>query len=173
MPAHSLPPQLHVFVRDWLSSNNVVLKSRDGHVLVDTGYSRHAPLTLALLASPRGIGNDPLAWIVNTHCHSDHIGGNAAIVEKYGCPVAVPEGEAPLVERWDQKALLYDYCDQRAERFAVSKATAYPDRRTSGAISNGVRSRRPDTTWARSCSTTPSTASSFPATRCGRTASDS
>jgi glyoxylase-like metal-dependent hydrolase (beta-lactamase superfamily II) len=122
MPAYPLPPQLHVFVRDWLSSNNVVLKSRDGHVLVDTGYSRHAPLTVSLLASARGIGNDPLAWIVNTHCHSDHIGGNAAIVEKYGCPVAVPEGEAPLVERWDQKALLYDYCDQHADRFDVSKA---------------------------------------------------
>ena len=34
----ALPPQLHVFVRDWLSANNVLLKSRDGHVLVDTGY---------------------------------------------------------------------------------------------------------------------------------------
>jgi glyoxylase-like metal-dependent hydrolase (beta-lactamase superfamily II) len=122
MSAHPLPPQLHVFVRDWLSSNSVVLKSRDGHVLIDTGYSRHAPLTVALLASARGIGNEPLAWIVNTHCHSDHVGGNAALVEKYGCPIAVPEGEAPLVERWDQKALLYDYCDQHVERFAVSKA---------------------------------------------------
>ncbi|MEO8676907.1 MAG: MBL fold metallo-hydrolase [Casimicrobiaceae bacterium] len=121
MSAPLFPPQLQVFVRDWLSSNNVVLKSRDGHVLIDTGYSRHAPMTLALLASDRGIRNDPLAWIVNTHCHSDHIGGNAALVEKYGCPVAVPEGEAPLIERWDQKALLYDYCDQRADRFIVSQ----------------------------------------------------
>ena len=121
MSAHPFPPQLHVFVRDWLSSNNVILRSRDGHVLIDTGYSRHAPMTLALLASDRGIRNDPLAWIVNTHCHSDHIGGNAALVEKYGCPVAVPEGEAPLIERWDQKALLYDYCDQRADRFIVSQ----------------------------------------------------
>ena len=121
MSAYPFPLQLHVFVRDWLSSNGVVLRSRDGHVLIDTGYSRHAPMTLALLASDRGIRNDPLAWIVNTHCHSDHIGGNAALVEKYGCPVAVPEGEAPLIERWDQKALLYDYCDQRADRFIVSQ----------------------------------------------------
>ena len=122
MPAIPFPPQLHVFVRDWLSANNVLLKSRDGHVLIDTGYVRHAPLTLALLASARGIGAEPLAWVVNTHCHSDHIGGNAAIVAKYGCPVAVPRGEAPLVERWDGKALLYDYCDQRADRFTVDQA---------------------------------------------------
>src|SRR5512132_3274266 len=93
MPAHSLPPQLHVFVRDWLSSNNVVLKSRDGNVLIDTGYVSHAPLTLALLASARGIGGEPLAHVVNTHCHSDHIGGNAAIRRAYGCAIAVPEGE--------------------------------------------------------------------------------
>jgi glyoxylase-like metal-dependent hydrolase (beta-lactamase superfamily II) len=33
--------------------------------------------------------------------------------------VAVPAAEAPLVERWDGKALLYDYCDQQIERFAV------------------------------------------------------
>jgi glyoxylase-like metal-dependent hydrolase (beta-lactamase superfamily II) len=116
------PPQLHVFVRDWLSANNVVLKSRDGHVLIDSGYSRHRKLTLALLATERGIGNDPLAWLVNTHCHSDHVGGNAAIVAKYGCPIAVPAGEVPLIERWDQKALLYDYCDQEMERFAVDQA---------------------------------------------------
>jgi glyoxylase-like metal-dependent hydrolase (beta-lactamase superfamily II) len=119
VPAGLLPPQMHVFVRDWLSSNNVLLKSRDGHVLIDSGYLRHAPLTLALLGSERGIGPDPLAWLVNTHCHSDHVGGNAAIVRRYGCPVAVPADEAPLVERWDETALLYDYCDQQMERFVV------------------------------------------------------
>ena len=32
-----LPLQMHVFQRDWLSANNVLLKSRDGHVLIDTG----------------------------------------------------------------------------------------------------------------------------------------
>jgi glyoxylase-like metal-dependent hydrolase (beta-lactamase superfamily II) len=122
MPSRLFPPQLHVFVRDWLSANHVVLKSRDGHVLIDTGYGRHAALTLALLASPRGIGDAPLAWIVNTHCHSDHMGGNAAVARKYGCPIAVPQDEAPLIERWDDKALLLGYADQSAERFAVDRA---------------------------------------------------
>jgi glyoxylase-like metal-dependent hydrolase (beta-lactamase superfamily II) len=118
------PPQVHVFVRDWLSANNVVLRSRDGHVLIDSGYVRHKALTLALLATPRGIGNEPLARLVNTHCHSDHVGGNAAIAAKYGCPIAVPAGEAPRVERWDEKALLYGYCDQEVDRFGVDEAIA-------------------------------------------------
>lgn len=117
MTAQLLPPQLHVFVRDWLSANNVLLKSRDGHVLIDSGYSRHAPLTRALVASARGLGPEPLAALVNTHCHSDHMGGNAALAHAYGCPVFIPEGEGPLIEHWDTRALLLDYADQRADRF--------------------------------------------------------
>lgn len=124
MIAPHFPQQLHVFVRDWLSANNVVLRSRDGHVLIDSGYVRHKALTLSLLATERGIGSEPLAWLVNTHCHSDHVGGNAAIVAQYGCPVAVPAGEAPLVEAWDHKTLLYDYCDQQMERFTVDEELA-------------------------------------------------
>ena len=117
----TLPPQVHVFVRDWLSANHVLLKSADGHVLIDSGYVRYSAMTLSLIASPRGLNGEPLAKLVNTHCHSDHIGGNAAVKRTYGCPVALPESEAPLVERWDQKALLLDYADQRAERFAVDE----------------------------------------------------
>lgn len=116
-----LPPQLHVFVRDWLSANNILLKSREGHVLIDSGYVRHAPLTLALLASPQGIGKEPLARLVNTHCHSDHMGGNASVKHRYACPIALPEGEAALISAWDEKALLLGYCDQRADRFTVDE----------------------------------------------------
>jgi glyoxylase-like metal-dependent hydrolase (beta-lactamase superfamily II) len=113
---------VHVFVRDWLSANHVLLKSPAGHVLVDTGYVRHVPLTLALLASPRGLASEPLAQVVNTHCHSDHMGGNATIARAYGCGIAVPEGEVAAIEAWDGKALLLDYADQAAERFVPAAA---------------------------------------------------
>jgi glyoxylase-like metal-dependent hydrolase (beta-lactamase superfamily II) len=117
----ALPESVGVFVRDWLSSNQVVLRSRDGHVLVDTGYGGHAETTLALLASPHGIGAEPLAKIVNTHCHSDHVGGNAAVRRRYGCPIALPAAEADAVLRWDQQALLLDYADQRCERYGCDE----------------------------------------------------
>jgi glyoxylase-like metal-dependent hydrolase (beta-lactamase superfamily II) len=55
MPA-ALPVSVHVFVRDWLSANHVLLRSSDhGHVLVDTGYGAHAALTLALVEGVRGL----------------------------------------------------------------------------------------------------------------------
>ena len=117
----TLPPQLHVFVRDWLSANNIVLKSSDGGVVIDSGYVTHAPLTLALLASRQGLDGAPLIKLVNTHCHSDHMGGNAAIARAFGCPIALPAHEVPLIEAWDTKMLLLDYADQHADRFIVDE----------------------------------------------------
>jgi glyoxylase-like metal-dependent hydrolase (beta-lactamase superfamily II) len=118
----ALPPQVHVFVRDWLSANNVVLKGRDGCVVVDSGYVKHAPLTLALVASRMGLDGKPLSKLVNTHCHSDHVGGNAALKRAYACPIAVPAGEARAIAAWDERALLLAYAGQRADRFAVDEA---------------------------------------------------
>ena len=117
----ALPPQLHVFVRDWLSGNNVVLRGRDGNVVVDSGYGKHVPLTLALVASRQGLDGAELARLVNTHCHSDHMGGNAALKRAYGCAIAVPAAEAPLIAAWDTRALLLDYAGQHAEPFAVDE----------------------------------------------------
>jgi glyoxylase-like metal-dependent hydrolase (beta-lactamase superfamily II) len=117
-----LPPQVRVFVRDWLSSNNVLLKSRSGHVLIDSGHARHAPLTLALLGTSQALGGEPLARLVNTHCHSDHMGGNAAIRARYGCEIAVPSGEAPVIDAWDETPLLLAYTGQDAPRFAYDEA---------------------------------------------------
>jgi len=112
-----LPGSVQVIVRDWLSSNHVLLKGRDGDVLVDSGYVTALPQTLALLDAPDAVAGGTLSLLVNTHCHSDHMGGNAGIARRYGCPVAIPEGEAPLIEDWNHQALLLEYADQQAERF--------------------------------------------------------
>lgn len=119
--AFRFPPQMHVFVRDWLSANHVVLRGRDGGVVIDTGYGKHVPLTLALVASRMGLDGAPLAKIVNTHCHSDHMGGNAALKRAYGCTIAIPRGEAAAVGAWDERALLLVYAGQQSERFEADE----------------------------------------------------
>ncbi len=121
---HDLPPGVHVFVRDWLSANNVLLTGDERPVLIDSGYGRHASLTLALLAASPAVRDHGLAKLVNTHCHSDHMGGNAAIRRAYDCPIALPVGEVPVVDAWDGRALLLDYADQEAERFDANESLA-------------------------------------------------
>ena len=110
-----LPKQIQVFERGWLSSNNVLLRGTGGAALVDSGYLSHAPQTLALVA--HALGGERLARLVNTHCHSDHMGGNRAIQDAHGCRTTIPAGEAPLVDRWDDRELVLAFGDQRAERF--------------------------------------------------------
>jgi len=111
----SLPASVQVIERGWLSANNIVLHAQGGATLVDSGYGSHVPQTLALLEHV--LLGQALARLVNTHCHSDHMGGNAAIRRKYGCRTSIPEGEAQLVDRWDEQALILAIADQRAERF--------------------------------------------------------
>ena len=118
--------------RGWLSSNNIVMTGPEDTVLVDSGYLAHAPQTLALVE--QALGGRELERLVNTHCHSDHMGGNAALQRRYGCHTSVPAGEAPLIERWDEDALLLSYADQRAERFRADATIAAGDRLRMGGI---------------------------------------
>jgi glyoxylase-like metal-dependent hydrolase (beta-lactamase superfamily II) len=66
-----------VLVRGWLSANNIVFHHGGQGQVVDTGYISHADQTLALV--DRALAGRPLAEVVNTHLHSDHCGGNAAL----------------------------------------------------------------------------------------------
>jgi glyoxylase-like metal-dependent hydrolase (beta-lactamase superfamily II) len=112
----NLPATVQVLERGWLSSNNVVLHGEDGATVIDSGYGAHADQTLALLATV--LRERKLERLVNTHCHSDHMGGNAAIRRVHGCRTSIPAGEASLIDDWDEQALVLAFADQRAERFA-------------------------------------------------------
>jgi glyoxylase-like metal-dependent hydrolase (beta-lactamase superfamily II) len=117
-----LPRQLRVFERGWLSSNNVLARGSDGAALVDSSYVTHAPQTLALIA--HALGGGRLARLVNTHCHSDHMGGNRAIQDAHRCRTTIPAGEAPLIDRWDERELVLGFADQRADRFGYDDTIA-------------------------------------------------
>lgn len=114
-----LPDDVVVLERGWLSANNVVLLHGDAATLIDSGYVGHAEQTLALL--DHALAGRRLARLVNTHCHSDHMGGNARVKARHGCPIALPAGEAAIVRPWDTRALLLEIADQRADRFDVDE----------------------------------------------------
>lgn len=122
-----LPPGIKVIVRDWLNANHVLIAGRDGCVLIDSGYGAHARRTLALLNAPQALGTRPLVRLINTHCHSDHMGGNAAIARACGAAICVPADAAPLIDSWNTRELLLDYADQQAERFVYATTIAAGD----------------------------------------------
>ena len=130
--APRLPPSMQVFERGWLSANNILFTGRDDTTLVDTGYVAHAAQTLALVRS--ALGGRPLDRIVNTHLHSDHCGGNAALREAYGCRIAIPAAEAPKVKPWDEEALSYRATGQRCARFSFDETIAPGDTRVMGEL---------------------------------------
>src|SRR5437879_1606898 len=100
----AIAPGITAIVRDWLDANHVLVSGREESILIDTGCSAHANETLALVrsASP----TRPINRIVNTHCHSDHMGGNAALARAFGASITVPADAAPLIDRWDTRELL-------------------------------------------------------------------
>ncbi len=118
-----LPQQVRVLERGWLSSNNILLFEGERATLVDSGYSSHAQQTLALVRE--ALDGRKLARIINSHSHSDHIGGNATLQRALGCAITVPEGIAAAIAAWDEDFLLLKPSGQHGDRFrhdAVIKA---------------------------------------------------
>lgn len=113
----ALGPGLQVLQRGWLSSNNIVLDDAGGAALVDSGHSRHAQQTVALLQ--QALHGKPLQRLFNTHLHSDHCGGNAAVQRAFGCTVLVPISQYDAVQRWDAAALSHETTGQSCQRFAA------------------------------------------------------
>ena len=110
-------PGLTVFERGWLSSNNVLLHDDDGATLIDSGHARHADQTVALLR--QALQGRPLGRLVNTHLHSDHCGGNAAVQAAWSPQTQIPPGLAQAARQWDEVALGYQPTGQMCPRFAV------------------------------------------------------
>jgi glyoxylase-like metal-dependent hydrolase (beta-lactamase superfamily II) len=114
--AHSLPTGITVFQRGWLSANNVLFHGGSATALVDSGYASHSAQTVALVR--HALGARPLDLLLNTHLHSDHCGGNAALQAAYRrVRTFVPPGQADAVRRWDPVALSYDPTGQQCPRF--------------------------------------------------------
>jgi glyoxylase-like metal-dependent hydrolase (beta-lactamase superfamily II) len=115
---HAALSGLTVLERGWLSSNNLVIHAAPGEagaVLVDSGHVVHAEQTVALVR--HALRGEPLDRIVNTHLHSDHCGGNAALQRAFGAPIVVPPGNADAVAQWDTMRLTHATTGQRSERF--------------------------------------------------------
>jgi glyoxylase-like metal-dependent hydrolase (beta-lactamase superfamily II) len=121
--ARILPPGTTVFERGWLSSNNILIEGSGCAALVDSGYATHSDQTLALVR--QALGGRPLDLLVNTHLHSDHCGGNAALQAAYPrIETRIPPGQAEYVRNWDPVALTYEPTGQQCPPFRIQGVLA-------------------------------------------------
>jgi len=138
----TLPDSMRVFERGWLSSNNILFFDDDAHggcALIDSGYLTHAPQTVALVQ--HALQGKPLRRLLNTHLHSDHCGGNAALQALYGCHTRVPASQVDDVRRWDTDALSYGPTGQECARFTL------PDSDADASLADGMTLRLGGFDW--------------------------
>jgi glyoxylase-like metal-dependent hydrolase (beta-lactamase superfamily II) len=114
-----LPESIAFIERDWLSANHVMFRDGDAVTLIDSGYGKFNGVTLERVATHlQAWDRTTLNHIINTHIHSDHIGGNAALQRAYpGCTITIPAEEEAALLIWDSDAQMLTYADQQAERF--------------------------------------------------------
>ncbi len=119
----TLPQGIRVFERGWLSSNNILAWGRESAALIDSGYCTHAGQTLSLVES--ALAGRELDVLVNTHLHSDHCGGNAALQDRYpDLRTHIPPGLAKHVRTWDPDALTYSPTGQSCPPFRFDTVLA-------------------------------------------------
>jgi glyoxylase-like metal-dependent hydrolase (beta-lactamase superfamily II) len=116
MASLNLPQGVSVLERGWLSSNNIVITGRDHSAVIDSGYCTHSAQTVLLVES--ALQGRPLDLLLNTHLHSDHVGGNAALQARYpALKTLIPPGHAQYVTDWDTDKLTYKPTGQNCPQF--------------------------------------------------------
>ena len=69
------PVQKNIYMLTGAGGNVTLQVGKDGVLLVDTEFE---PLVPKLMAEIRKLSDGPIQYIINTHVHGDHIGGNDA-----------------------------------------------------------------------------------------------
>ena len=82
------------------SGGNIAVSiGEDGIVMVDAQF---APLTPKILAAIRALSSQPIRFLVTTHAHDDHIGGNANIAAVGAVILARDGARARMITGFNQ-----------------------------------------------------------------------
>jgi cyclase len=78
---HVLPVQGNVYMMVGAGGNTTVQVGKDGVLIVDTQF---APMAPKMLAEIHKLSDRTIRYIINTHAHGDHVGGNEALSKAGG-----------------------------------------------------------------------------------------
>ena len=116
-----LPPGIEIVERGWLSANSILHYGNADVSIVDTGYCAHQELTLGLVSHVLEKQQLPqLNKVINTHLHSDHCGGNAALEKAYQPEIHIPLAEAEAAKDWNEDLLSFRELGQICPRFTYT-----------------------------------------------------
>ena len=112
-----LPSWVRWAPRPFPDANLLLLHGRSS-ALVDTGFVGHAEET-RMWAEAQAAGR--VGLVVNTHWHSDHVGGNAAL-QAAGAEIAASAHDADAVQRGDPGCCVAEYLDQPVAPYRVDRS---------------------------------------------------
>ncbi|WP_431046989.1 MBL fold metallo-hydrolase [Streptomyces sp. P1-3] len=111
--ARPLPSWVTWQHRPFPDANLLLLHGRQP-ALVDSGFVGHAEQTASWARAHAGHIN----LVVNTHWHSDHVGGNA-LLQASGAGIAAGAPEAEAIARRDPGCCAAEYLDQPVAPYTV------------------------------------------------------
>ena len=120
-----LPDRLLFFERTFPSANMVLIRG-PRPILVDPGFGSDVLETERLLQEAE-VPPQSLSLIVNTHYHSDHIGGNSALQKRYSLPIAAHRWDAALVNQRDREVCGAEWLNQPVEPYQVNRPLSEGD----------------------------------------------
>ncbi|MDT7627113.1 MAG: hydroxyacylglutathione hydrolase [Pseudonocardiales bacterium] len=115
LDAERLPVWLTWQPRPFPDANLLLLHGRQP-ALVDSGFVGHAAQTAEWVRAHTG----SLSLVVNTHWHSDHVGGNA-LLQAGGAGIAASAPDAVAVARRDPGCCQAEYFDQPVAPYTVDE----------------------------------------------------
>ncbi|MCX5233369.1 MBL fold metallo-hydrolase [Streptomyces sp. NBC_00233] len=117
MSSQSSPPSLPQWFTWWqrpFPNANTLLLTGPQPALIDSGFVGHADETAAWARAQAG----DVALVVNTHWHSDHVGGNS-LLQTQGAAIAAGRPEADAISRRDAGCCAAEYLDQPVAPYTV------------------------------------------------------
>ena len=96
-----------IFSFNPLQENTYLLYNNSGHcIVVDPGcYTQEERDVLAQFIAENGLS---VTFLVNTHCHLDHVFGNRFIAEKYDLELYIHPGEKKVLEMAPTSGLMWN-----------------------------------------------------------------
>ncbi|MFH1623941.1 MAG: MBL fold metallo-hydrolase, partial [Pseudomonadota bacterium] len=125
MPVCEIMTDLFFIERGYLNGNHLVYRGQEP-TLIDTAYMSCFEETATAISS---LGTDlsDVRLIINTHCHSDHTGGNKIIQEKSGCDIALHKIGKHFIDCRDDWSTLWRYYNHKAAFFNCTSALEEDD----------------------------------------------